>query len=143
MKQFFQSMFGGHPDILTPAQFTKEFVAMLCTASPDLIITITKDLELNLKTTDGKEITSYLYNAYDNYKTDPKLKNDTLNRFVSSVIETVADSQSPQKLDPARIVPVIKDRPWLEETKQALINRGAEKVPENVYEDFNDDLIIL
>ncbi len=143
MKRFFQSIFGGHSDNLTPTQFTKEFIAVLCTASPDLEITITRDLELKLKTASGYEMTSFLNNAYDNYKTDPKLITNVLNRFVSSLLETLADSQSPQKLDPSRIVPVIKDRPWLEETKTALINRGAEKLPENVYEDFNEDLIIL
>lgn len=46
-------------------------------------------------------------------------------------------------VDRTRIVPVIKDRPWLEETRQALVNRGAKEVPEHLYEDFSPDLIIL
>jgi uncharacterized protein YtpQ (UPF0354 family) len=143
MKRFLQSIFGGHTDILTPAQFTNEFVEALRASSPELKVKVTNDLELELTTTGGKKITSYLYNAYDNYKTDPRLKAGALNRFVSSLLETVADSQSSQKLDPARIVPVIKDRPWLEETKKALMDRGAEKLPKNVYDDLNDHLIIL
>jgi uncharacterized protein YtpQ (UPF0354 family) len=58
-------------------------------------------------------------------------------------LETAENAQSFESLDASRIIPVIKDRPWLEETRKALISRGAEKVPENVYEDLNDDLIIL
>lgn len=123
--------------------FTKEFVAVARAASPDLEITVVNDLELKITTVGGKEITSYLYNAFDNYKAHPKSKKDTLNRFVSSLLETVAHSLATQKLDPARIVPVIKDRPWLEETKKALANRGAEKLPQNVYEGYNDELVIV
>ena len=46
-------------------------------------------------------------------------------------------------MDRTRVVPVIKDRPWLEESRQALLSRGAKEVPEHVYEDFSPDLIIL
>lgn len=143
MKRFFQSIFGGRSAILTPGQFTNEFVQTLRASSAELDVEITRDLELKITSVAGKIITSYLYNAYDNYKTNPKLKRDTLKRFVSSLLETVADSLANQKLDPDRIVPVIKDRPWLEETKKALINRGAEKLPQNVYEGYNDELIIV
>ena len=46
-------------------------------------------------------------------------------------------------VDRTRIVPVIKDRSWLEETRQALLSRGAKESPEHVYEDFGQELIIL
>src|SRR5262249_43495201 len=32
--------------------------------------------------------------------------------------------------------------PWLEETRQTLLRRGAKKLPEYVFEDFSPDLII-
>jgi len=143
MKRFFQSLFGGHSDNLTPAQFTKEFVGMLCTASPDLKITVIKELELKIKQPNGKEHTTFLYNTYDTYQTDPKLKEAVLQRFVSSIIENIANEKAFEGLDPGRIIPVVKDRQWLEETRTALMSRGAKKVPEHVYDDLNEDLIVL
>jgi uncharacterized protein YtpQ (UPF0354 family) len=143
MKQFFQSLFGGHSGILTPVQFRKEFVGVLCTASPDLEITVVQDMELKIKNVHGKEHTVFLYNSYDTYKADPKLKDVVVQRFVASLIETIANEQAFEGLDPSRIIPVVKDRQWLEETRNALISRGAKKLPENVYDDLNDDLIVL
>lgn len=143
MKRFFQSLFGGHSDNLTPAQFTKEFVAVLCTASPDLEITVIKDLELKIKKPGSKEHTTFLHNAYDTYKTDPKLKEAVVRRFVSALLENITNEKAFEGLDPSRIIPVVKDRRWLEETRNALISRGAQKLPEHVYDDLNDDLIVL
>ncbi len=104
---------------------------------------ITKDLELEITPPNSTEHMAFLYNAYDSYKADPKSKEETISKFVSLFLETSANLQSLATLDPTRIVPVIKDRPWLEEIQRALINRGAKQLKENVYEDFNDDLIIL
>jgi uncharacterized protein YtpQ (UPF0354 family) len=146
MKRFFQSIFsgsGGDEIPLTPAQFTRAFVEALHVASPDLKIEIIKDLEVKMQKPNGKDHTVFLYNTYDSYKADPKSKETVMQRFVSSLIENIGNEKAFESLDPTRIIPVIKDRPWLEETRQALISRGAKKVPENVYEDFNEDLIIL
>jgi uncharacterized protein YtpQ (UPF0354 family) len=46
-------------------------------------------------------------------------------------------------VDRTRIVPVIKDRPWLEEMRQGLLSRGAKQVPQLIFEDFNPDLVIV
>ena len=36
-----------------------------------------------------------------------------------------------------------KDRPWLEETRKAMMDRGAKQIAETVHEDLNSDLLIL
>jgi uncharacterized protein YtpQ (UPF0354 family) len=72
---------------------------------------------------------------------DPKAKADVIRRFVAAGLETLGTMRD--GIDRTRIVPVIKDRPWLEETRQALLNRGAPRIPEHVYEDFSPDLVIL
>ena len=48
-----------------------------------------------------------------------------------------------KELDRNQIVPVIKDRLWLEETRKALLGRGIKDLKENVYEDLNSYLVIL
>ncbi|PYJ06347.1 MAG: hypothetical protein DME25_06885 [Verrucomicrobia bacterium] len=128
-------------DILTPREFTRAFADALRKADPGLKVAIVRDLELKITSADGRDSTSFFDNAYDMYKQDPKAKHDVIQRFVTAgldSIRTVGDA-----VDRARIVPVIKDRPWLEETGQALVSRGAKKVPEYVYENFSPDLIIL
>ncbi len=129
------------PDDLTPNQFTLEFAEALRKADPELKVTIVEDLELKIVPPDGRNLAAFLDNAYDTYKQDPKAKADTIQRFVTSNLETIRAVR--EGLDRKQIVPVIKDRPWLEETRQALLSRGATEVPEYVYDDLNPDLIIV
>lgn len=128
-------------DVLTPREFTREYAEALRKASPRLKVSVAKDLELRVISADGSESTSFLDNAYDEYKLDPKAKADVIRRFVAAGLETIGTVRD--GVDRARIVPIIKDRPWLEETRQGLMSRGAKEVPEQVYEDFSPDLIIV
>ena len=129
--------------IFSPKQFTNEFADALRKSSPGLKVEIVSDMQLKVTTADGRGITSFLDNAYDMYKSDPGSKENVVRKFVAAALETISNPQSPKELDRTRIIPVIKDRPWLEEMRKALIGRGAKKTPENVYEDLNSDLIIL
>ena len=131
------------PNVLTPTQFTNEFAVELRKASPGLRVEVVRDMELKVMTADGRESTSFLDNAYDTYKLDPNSKQEVIKRFVAAGLDTIASLGKSEPVDRKLIVPVIKDRPWLEETKQALLARGAKKLPEHVYEDLNADLIIL
>ena len=127
--------------VLTPNEFTKEFVRSLRKAYPEIHVQIVNDLELKLTSADGRDSSAFLNNAYDTYKQDPKAKQDVLHKFVSAFAETVADSG--KAVDRTRVVPVIKDRPWLEEVRQTLAKDGAKKLPEPVFEDYNSDLVIV
>jgi len=128
---------------LKPGEFTSEFATALRKSSPELLVEIVRDLELKVTTAGGQESTSFLDNAYDTYKLDPKSKNEVIKQFVAAGLETIDSLQKSEELDRTRIVPVIKDRPWIEETRKAVTSRGAKEMPENVYEDLNSDLIIL
>ena len=126
---------------LTPAQFTREFAQALSKASPGLKVEIVDDLQLKVVKPDGGEFTSFLDNAYDAYKQDPEAKDAVIERFVASAVETVAGSD--RKIDRTRIVPVVKDRPWLDEMRRALAERGAKDIPDHACDDLNADLIIV
>lgn len=130
-----------HSDKINPGEFTREFAGALRKASPGLRVVIVRDLELKVTSPDGRDSTSFLDNAYDMYKQDPKAKDDVIQRFIAAGLDTIGTIRD--GVDRTRIVPVIKDRPWLEETRRALMNRGAKEVPEHVYEDFSPGLIIL
>ena len=64
-----------------------------------------------------------------------------IHRFVVAGLE--AYNAPEEKLDPTRIVPVIKDTAWLEETRQATVARGIDKPLESVHEDFAPGLVVL
>ena len=130
-------------DVLTPTQFTIEFADELRKTAPGVEVEVVRDMELEVRTADGRESTSFLDNAYDTYKQDPKSKQGIIKRFVAAGVETIASMGKSEELDRKLIVPVIKDRPWLEETRKAMINRGAKEMFENVCEELNSDLIIL
>src|SRR4051794_23120812 len=100
--------------VLTPAQFTHEFAAALVAASPGIKVDVVRDLQLKVTTSDGRESNAFLDNAYDTYKQDPTHRADTMQKFVAATLEASADVRG--QVDRTRIVPVVKDRPWLEET---------------------------
>jgi uncharacterized protein YtpQ (UPF0354 family) len=131
-------------DVLGPGEFTREFAEALRKASPERTVTIVGDLEVKVRSADGRDWTSFLDNAYDLYKQAPDEKDEVIERFVTSYLESFeglkADSA---EVDRSRIVPVIKDAPWLEETRQALLTRGAKETPEHVWEEFCPGLIVV
>jgi uncharacterized protein YtpQ (UPF0354 family) len=130
-------------DVMSPKEFTRDFADALGKAKPELKVVSVGDLELKVTFADGHSSTSFLDNAYDMYKQDPKTKAAVIQRFIASAVETT--DGVPKKVDRARIVPVIKDRPWLEETRKGLASRGTKEaeIPKYVFEDFSPDLIIV
>ena len=84
----------------------------------------------------------FLNNAYQEYLHAPASRDEILERFVHASIETL--SQSNEAIDPDRIVPVIKDRAWLEEIQVSLVERGMrqDRMPEYVHLPYNSELII-
>jgi uncharacterized protein YtpQ (UPF0354 family) len=130
-------------ELLSPSAFTSEFATALRNSSPELNVEIVRDMELKVTTAAGHESTSFLDNAYETYKLDPKAKDEVIKRFVAAGLETITGLQTSESIDKTRIVPVVKDRPWIEEARNAMIARGAKKLPENVFEDLNSDLVVL
>ncbi|HET6628381.1 MAG TPA: DUF1444 family protein, partial [Woeseiaceae bacterium] len=57
------------------------------------------------------------------------------------VAESVTSSLEP--IDIARIVPVVKERAWLDDIRSALAEQGLEEMPEYVQVPLNDHLIVL
>jgi len=128
-------------DILTPSQFTAEIAEILRNKAPELRVVVVRDLELKFISKDGSDSQSFLYNIYDAYKLDPKEKSAIIDQYVASWLEN--RTAASEEIDEQRIVPVIKDKAWLEETKQSLRARGETNPPEHLYDDLNGDLVIL
>lgn len=143
LKRLFAKFFPAPPksSILNPAEFTREFVKTLQETRAELMVEVVQDLELNISREGKSAVSSFLYNAYDVYKQDPSDKATVFERFTLCILDSL-DLQD-KKLDPTRIIPIVKDRAWIEETRQALAAHGDGDDPEHVIEGLNNDLVIL
>lgn len=125
---------------LSADQFTQAFAKRLKKAQPAINLIVRSDLLLMIKDLGGNETTMYLDNAYSQYLLDPTAVDEILKNYIASFGETTEKSAS---LERTRIVPIIKDRNWIAEINESVKERGIKQVPENVYEDFNEELVIL
>jgi uncharacterized protein YtpQ (UPF0354 family) len=125
---------------ITPSQFTEEFAKDLRLAAPSNKVIVKSDLELQLINSAGKESTAFLDNAYKAYLQDPRALRKVLQLYIASYLEP---RDNEDKVDRARIVPIIKDKHWLTDVAKSMKERGSKKPMENVFEEYNEDLTIV
>ncbi len=127
---------------LSPKQFAQDYAAALKKSAPDLDVKIVHNLELRTIDKANQTNTCFLDNAYNGYKQDPARKEEVIRKYVTALLETIREKTAP--IDPARIVPVIKDKAYLDEIKQSLKGRGfASDKLLFVYEEYNPELLIF
>jgi uncharacterized protein YtpQ (UPF0354 family) len=128
------------PKPLSRAGFTKEFANRLRSALPGSTVDIKAERELRITNAKGKESTLFLDNAYAEYLQDPKALSAVIGKYGAGFAEFPRDEAS---IDRSRIVPIVKDRKWLAEIRESLKARGAEQPPENVFDDLNEELVVV
>jgi uncharacterized protein YtpQ (UPF0354 family) len=128
--------------VLSPGDFTRAYARSLQRAAPKLAIKVTADLELHTIDAEKQENTIFLHNAYQAYQQSPDEGHAVIQRYISAVLEPVNPAASDLQLD--RIVPVIKDRAWLDETGAATKSANADPAKFSpVWEDYNGELVIV
>ena len=126
-------------EMLTPPAFTDEFARALTRARPSANVSVAGDLKLTIKETDGLVRNIQLSNAYNEYKLDPQRFDDLVGNF-AAIFWQPAD-QAAAGLDRTRIIPVIKDRQWLDELHNTLKAKGVAQ--QHLADRFNDELVIV
>ncbi len=127
---------------LSPDEFTGYYVASLKRASPSLEIEIVQDLELRVSEAGSEnQFQTFLDNAYAAYISDQELRDEIIEQFVASQIETFEMHKRPG-IVPERIVPMVKDRDWMENVLASIEQNGAE-FPMPLYEDYNSELQVF
>jgi uncharacterized protein YtpQ (UPF0354 family) len=82
-------------------------------------------------------------NAYRGYRNDPGRLQSLVKNFAATLARPARASSTPAVLDRSRIVPVIKDRPWLDELNGRVRAQHGPDAPEMAVDDFNKELIII
>ena len=126
-------------EMLTPPAFTDEFARALTRARPSANVSVAGDLKLTIKETDGLVRNIQLSNAYNEYKLDPQRFDDLVGNF-AAIFWQPAD-EAAAGLDRTRIIPVIKDRQWLDELHNTLKAKGVAQ--QHLADRFNDELVIV
>ena len=125
-------------EMLTPPAFTQEFARALARTRPSANVSVAGDLKLTIKEMDGLVRNIQLNNAYNEYKLDPQRFDDLVATF-SAIFSQSASKEA--GLDRTRIIPVIKDRQWLDELHNTLKAKGVAQ--QHLADRFNDELVIV
>jgi uncharacterized protein YtpQ (UPF0354 family) len=111
--------------------FTEKVAQGLRAKLPQSTITVTGDFALSIKPADELATSVSTRNLYDDYKRDPASLGNIVDLYAKSLTEKPCC-----KVDRARIIPVIKDRPWVESIQRSL---GYEPL----FEEFNAELVVV
>ena len=137
-----RSLFGGRAadPLMNPDDFTEEVARRVRLAAPQLDVQVVKALELAINMSEDGGNRAVLDNAYQMYQGESARKrSDVIDRFVRSFAEAAAGLERSRDA----IIPIVKDRGWLEEIRLSMQRMGSGKAQENVYEDINDALIVV
>ncbi len=121
--------------------FTQEFATLLRAALPNHKIEIVEALQIRVTDSKGEVSTAFLDNAYNEYTADPDARQELIEHRVAAWVESLAGDDVP--LDPKNIVPIIKDRSWVEQAISMSKSRGAAADEVQVFEELNEELVIV
>lgn len=126
---------------LSQDAFTQEFATVLRAALPRYKVEIVEALQIRITDPKGETSTAFLDNAYNEYLADPDARQELLEHRVGAWVESIATDDVP--LDPKNIVPIIKERGWVEQAISTAKSRGTAVDAGQVFEDFNEELVIV
>lgn len=129
------------PALVPPGEFTAEYAVVLSAAEPQANVQIVKDLELKATLPERGDFSLYLDNAYQAYRQQPDARRAVIARFVAAALETIRWEDAP--IDAARVVPVVKDRAWVDEANKLAQVRGMKETSAYVVEDLNREFVVL
>ena len=137
-----RSLFGGRASEppMNPADFTEDVARRVRAAAPQLDVQVVGELELAINMTEEGGNRAFLNNAYQMYQGESaRNRSDLIDRYVRSFAEAAAGLEHSRDA----IIPIVKDRGWLEEIRQSMLQMQGTEGQDKVYEDLNDDLVVV
>lgn len=120
---------------LSEIEFSEKFAKQLIKKNKQLKIISINELEVESEFNKGKH-QHFLNNAYSEYISDPKFIKEIIEKYVNG---TSAMFLPKELLDVERILPVVKDRRFIESLRE--INADVEE--NHIYEFYNEELIVF
>jgi uncharacterized protein YtpQ (UPF0354 family) len=136
-----RSLFGGKPvdPPKDPAAFTEDVARRVREAIPGMEVVVAGELELAIQTGEDGGNRAFLNNAYQMYCSEsPKHRDALIDRFVGSFAEAAKGLERSAEA----IIPVVKDRAWLQEVETSVRQMGGE-AQGKVFEDLNEALVVV
>jgi uncharacterized protein YtpQ (UPF0354 family) len=126
-------------DFLSKEDFANKYASVVESMHPEAKAEVVNELEVGITLPDGRELTSFLDNAYTDYKNNPKDIDNVLTAYAEAL--NLSTDFENVKFSKDQIVPVIKDRLYLEQAEE-LLNK-SEKKTKLVYEKLNNTLYVF
>jgi len=128
---------------ISKPEFRKQLVDALLADAPQLTCTPAPgdELEFTISGLDngGQSIVA-LHRAYAEFERDPAERDEILARWKNMLLRQA----NREPLDPANVVPMIKDRRWLDEQVAQGTRLPAEGADDSLWvEEYNEDLLIV
>jgi uncharacterized protein YtpQ (UPF0354 family) len=126
-------------DTLSPRAFTEEIAKAARNAVPSATVWIERELAVEIKYANGQNVTAELTTSYNVYSKEPYRLKDIIDLHLQRIV-TDEWAKSEVKLDYSTIVPVVKNRKWLEDTERRIKASGIDQI--QLVDDFVDDLVV-
>ncbi len=122
---------------LNQEAFQARYLETLQALDPALQVETTAPLELNVRLSpDEESVKAFLTNAYESYLQEPHQLDEILATYTAGFYETLQLQNT--AVDPAKIVPVIKDAAWITE-----VSGDDDPTKRLVFESLNEALVIV
>lgn len=121
--------------LLSETEFSTKFAKQLAKKVKGLKITLINELDVESEFNEGKH-QHFLNNAYSEYINDSKFIKEIIEKYVNGLSAMFLPKEL---LDEERILPVVKDRRFIQSLEE--INADFEK--NHIYEFYNEELIIF
>jgi uncharacterized protein YtpQ (UPF0354 family) len=124
---------------LSPRAFTEEIANAARHAVPSATVWIERELAVEIKYANGQEVTAELTTSYNVYSKEPYRLKEIIDLHLQRIV-TDERAKAQVRLDHSTIVPVVKNRKWLEDTERRIKASGINQI--QLVDDFVDDLVV-
>lgn len=125
---------------LSKKEFTEKYVLVTLNKIEGLKGDIKGNLEIEFTAKGGKKSTTFLDNAYNNYLSNPADLDLIIDRYSTSLEETISGTEKAFGVD--NIFPVIKDQKYIQQITELMNKKGEARFP-FYYEQLNESLYVL
>lgn len=128
-------------EIISEKEFTQRYVKAIASKIEGVKAEIKGHLEVEMTYSDGEKSTTYLDNAYKNYRSSPDELDIVIENYSKALTQSNTDVNA--KMEKSHIFPVIKDIEYIAQITALMKRKEKDGKFPFYYEKFNEVLYIL